>query len=322
MPRSSKVLASVSALAITFSVFVAPPAHATVTHALALSTRIDIGITQANHVRFDPSGRAWIWADGFGSEEVKVYVDELGTWSEAFAVNDSKLKIIDLDFATNGTMYSISSRNSKIGVTTFTNLGSIKTTKFFSVKNSRGARAVAVSPTNHLYVLSSTRIQEFRLPLKKRANKPIRTISDSLGWGTWPVMVADAADYVHIGNRASHNLIVGYSSDTSGTSDWSRQLGINTSWDAEQLTNGLATWSDGRLASLQGFGASGGVAVWANATNGNPVDPELWYSYNLPGVNALDFDISASGNIGILGWGGSLSFYTAPVCGLPRGPRC
>lgn len=274
------------------------------TESISATSSYASGSCLADTVRFDPSGRLWVGNLQVSSpdcpeNQLHVWKKSLGTWSEDERVDIGHYGFSTLDFGTDGTLYGDTSKSGQIRAVFFNDDGTVKRSKIYKLKKKRSVVLLATASNNRLYVMSTGRVEEYRLPLKKAAskNKPIRTLNGDWGaWNEFPQLAAGPDGTVYIVKNINNmgNPVLVFSPSQSGAATPSRSIVIDSALSSNGNVSDLSVTPSGDLAVLYfEWSSDGGVAIYSNTSNGSAVVPVTWYP--LSGRReSLDFDSSGA----------------------------
>ena len=277
----------------------AVPAHAN-TVPITPSSEITFDNQLAQNVRFDHLNRAWIWNTVYTDDpatqpRLAIFAESSGSWSRVQTVSAKKLTVKNLRFGTDGTAYATNFTKNEIVTWPVGETGTVGKAQRFRIKGRERPIEAFPNSTGSLFVLFSTRIAEFSLPLHKHP-RPIRTIKSDLGNSPSPKLVAgaDGTIYVLQGDSYLAPILI-FDPGVSGSVDHSRTLLID-SGVAYQYATDIALTPDGDVAVVYW---TSGVAIFDPASSGTMVTPATWYPKSGSLLNPQGVDFMSNGTMGV-----------------------
>jgi hypothetical protein len=289
-----------SAMAASALIFLslAVPAQAN-TETITPSSEITFDNQEAGNVRFDHLNRAWIWNTIYNPDlpdtrpRLAIFAETAGAWTRVQTVSAKKLTVKNLRFGTDGTAYATNFNKNEIVTWSVGETGTVGKAHRFRIKGGEQPIEAFPNSTGSLFVLFSSRIAEYSLPLHKHP-RPIRTITSDLGNSSQLVVGADGTIYVLQGDSYLAPILI-FDPGVSGSVDHSRTLLID-SGVAYQSASDIALTPDGDVAVVYWVS---GVAIFDSTSSGTLVTPATWYPNNSPLTNPRGVDFMSNGTMGV-----------------------
>jgi len=287
--------------AVLLSTLVAPARADTVT--ISPTSQITFDNTLAENVRFDGLNRAWIWNSVFAPGEsntlrLAIFAQVSGSWTRVQTVESKKLTIENLRFGPEGTAYVANPNKNEIVTFPVDEAGIVGKTKHIRLKGRQSPIDAFPNSAGHLFVLYSSRVLEFSLPLSKHP-RPIRTVTSDFGDSRKLVASADGTIFALQGE---YQPILVFAAGVSGSVDPSRTLLIDSALAGFQLPTDIAVTPTGKIAVAYWLN---GVAIFEPESFGSSVTPTTWYPVNDPLSDPHGVDFMPSGVMGVADFGGT-----------------
>jgi|GEM_PF-2819495 len=286
--------------AVLLSTLVAPARADTVT--ISPTSQITFDNSNVQHVRFDGLNRAWIW-NSVGNEDdpsttprLAIFAKVSGSWTRVQTVATKKLTLENLRIGPDGTAYLVNPNKNEIVTFPVDEAGVVGKTKRIRLKGRQSPIDAFPNSAGHLFVLYSSRIMEFSLPLAKHP-RPIRTVTSDFGDSRKLVASADGTIFALQGE---YQPILVFAAGVSGSVDPSRTLLIDSALAGLQLPTDIAVTPTGKIAVVYWLN---GVAIFEPESFGSSVTPTTWYPVNDPLSNPQGVDFMPSGVMGVADYG-------------------
>jgi len=287
--------------AVLLSTLVAPARADTVT--ISPTSQITFDNTLAQDVRFDGLNRAWIWNSVFNPGEsntprLAIFAQVSGSWTRVQTVESKKLTIENLRFGPDGTAYVANPNKNEIVTFPVDEAGVVGKTKRIRLKGRQSPIDAFPNSAGHLFVLYSSRVLEFSLPLSKHS-RPIRTVTSDFG-DSWKLVAS--ADGTIFTLQGEYQPILVFAAGVSGAVAPSRTLSIDSALAGYQQPADIAMTPAGKIAVVYWLN---GVAIFEPGSFGSSVTPTTWYPVNGPLSNPQGVDFMPSGVMGVADYGGT-----------------
>jgi len=284
--------------AVLLSTLVAPARADTVT--ITPTSQITFDNNNVQHVRFDGLNRAWIWnsVSDFGdpstTPRLAIFSKASGSWTRVQTVATKKLRLENLRIGPDGTAYLANPNKNEIVTFPVDEAGVVGKTKRIRFKGRQSPIDAFPNSAGPLFVLYSSRILEFSLPLSKHP-RPIRTIKSTFGGQPEIVASSDGTIFVLQG-ETYHQPILVFAAGVSGSVSPSRTLMIDSALAGSQYATDIAMTPEGKVAVVYW---TSGIAIFDQAASGSSVTPTTWYPVNDPLSNPQGVDFMPSGVMGV-----------------------
>lgn len=318
---------------VALALLVAPVSAQADTVTLTSTSEYASTVPCGGAVRYDNTGRLWNWSAFAGescpSTIMKSATKSGGSWVIGNAVNLSDLGIYQLDFATDGSLYGSTWRAGQLKKLTFNSDGSVLSSSTFKLKKKTTIRALTISSSNKMYIVSNNQIEEYRLPLKRNSakNKPIRSIKFVLnGDNDYPKIAATSNGTIYAikDSDVYHGVVQVFGPTQKGRATAERSISIDSATSTNGSINELSVTPDQKLAALFFDWTTSGIGVFSDTANGSSVTPETWYPFSGP---RWSFDYSSTGTLSVSVYtlnpsNNSVNVYFEPGCAPRPEARC
>jgi hypothetical protein len=296
-----KIGGVIALAALLLSTLVAPARADTVI--ISPTSQITFDNTLAHDVRFDGLNRAWIWNSVWSPGEsntprLAIFAQVSGSWTRVQTVATKKLTIENLRFGPDGTAYVANPNKNEIVTFPVDEAGIVGKTKRIRLKGRQSPIDAFPNSAGHLFVLYSSRVLEFSLPLSKHP-RPIRTVTSDFA-DSWKLVAS--ADGTIFTLQGEYQPILVFAAGVSGSVDPSRALLIDSALAGYQQPTDIAMTPAGKIAVVYWLN---GVAIFEPDSFGSSVTPTTWYPVNDPLSNPQGVDFMPSGVMGVADYGGT-----------------